>query len=139
MADSVVGGGSATGRLVMNEHRMHRERIMELVGSARNQRMRPIELTQQLAKESGLSANEVNKIIKELVDEEDLVFSFRDPCSYVEIPCNGCEGGHRAARPMKVVMDSKGSPWLCDKEFDGTEALLAKNCWDYSVLPFTRT
>ena len=123
----------------MNEYKMQRERVMELVGSAPNQRMRPNELTQQLAHESGLSANEVNEIIKDLVEEEDLVFTFRDPCSYVEIPCNGCEGGHKAARPMKVVMDSKGSPWLCDKDFDGTEALLAKNCWDCGDLPFTRT
>ena len=123
----------------MNEYEMHRERVMELVGSAPNQRMRPIDLTRQLAQESGLSAYVVNEIIKDLVEEADLVYAYRDPCSYVEIPCNGCEGGHHAARPMKVVMDSKGSPWLCDKEFDGRECLLAENCWDCGELPFTRS
>jgi len=123
----------------MNEYKMHRERVMELIASAPNQRMRPIDLTQQLAQESGLSAIVTNEIITDLVEEKDLVYTFRDFCAYVEIPCNGCEGGHQAARPMKVVMDSKGFPWLCDKDFEGTEALLAKNCWDCGDLPFTRT
>jgi hypothetical protein len=81
----------------------------------------------------------VKEIIKELVEEEDLVYAYRDPHSYVEIPCNGCEGGHRAARPMKVVVDSTGSPWLCDKSFDGTESLLAEECSDCGALAFTRT
>ena len=123
----------------MSEYEMYQEQVMELVGAAPNQRMRPTELTRQLAKVSGLSAHVVNKIIKDLVEEEDLVYSYRDPCTYVEIPCNGCEGGHKAARPMKVVMDSNGSPWLCDENFDGTEALLAENCWNCGDLPFTRT
>ncbi len=67
MADSVVGGRSTTGRLAMSKNKMHKERVMELVGSAPNQRMRPNDLTQQLVQEGGLSANGVNEIIKDLV------------------------------------------------------------------------
>jgi len=123
----------------MNEYEMHRERVMELVGSAPNQRMRPNDLKRQLAQESGPSMYVVNEIIKDLVEDEDLVYTYRDPYSYVEIPCNGCEGGHQAARPMKVVMDSRGSLWLCDKDFGESEDLLAENCWNCGDLPFTRT
>ena len=123
----------------MNEYGMYKERVMELVGSAPSQRIRPSDLTRQLAQESGLSSYVVKEVIKDLVEEENLGYTYRDPCSYVEIPCNGCEGGHQAARPMKVVRDSRGSPWLCDKNFDGTESLLAENCWNCGDLPFTRS
>ena len=123
----------------MNQYEMHRERVLELVGSAPNQRMRPNDVTRQLVQERGLSAHTVSEIIKDLVEEQDLVYAYRDPCSYVEIPCNGCEGGHQAARPMKVVMDPEGSPWLCDKDFDETDGQLAESCWNCGDLPFTRT
>ena len=123
----------------MKEHEKHRERIMELVASAPNQRMRPSDISRHLAQESRLSAHDVTRIIREIIEEGDLEYTYRDPCSYVEIPCNGCEGGHRAARPMKVVMDSEGSPWLCDKAFDETDGLLAENCWDCGEIPFTRS
>jgi hypothetical protein len=123
----------------MKKHEMHRERLLELVASTPDQRMRPSELTRGLAQEVGLSAHAVKQIINELVEDMELVYAYRDPCSYVEIPCNGCDGGHRAARPMKVVMDSEGTPWLCDKEFDEAEALLAEDCWNCGDLPFTRT
>jgi hypothetical protein len=36
-------------------------------------------------------------------------------------------------------VDSEGSPWLCDKDFEGAEGLLAENCWNCGDLPFTRT
>ena len=123
----------------MNMYEVHKERVMELVGSTPNQRMRPTDLRRQLLQESGLSPFVVNEIIKDLVEEEDLVYAYRDPCSYVEIPCNGCTGGHKAARPMKVVIDSRGEPWLCDTEFSGTEEWLAESCSACGDLAFTRT
>jgi hypothetical protein len=123
----------------MNGYETQKERIMELVASAPNQRIRPSGISRQLAREMGTSSDVVNKIIKEMVDEEELVYTYRDPCSYLEMPCNGCEGGHRAARPMKVVIDSAGNPWLCDEDVQATDGLADLNCWDCGDLAFTRS
>ena len=68
----------------------------------------------------------------------DVVYTYRDPCSYVEIPCNGCEGGHRPARPMKVVEDAMGSPWLCDSAVAEADEYTGV-CWDCGSLAFTRS
>jgi hypothetical protein len=32
-------------------------------------------------------------VLKDLIEEGELVYTYRDPCSYVEFPCNGCQGG----------------------------------------------
>ena len=92
----------------MTDHAMHRERLMDLVAAAQNHRMQPGKLGQRLAQEAGFSAQTARELIKKMIEDGDLVYSYRDPCSYVEIPCNGCEGGHQAARPMKVVKDDRG-------------------------------
>jgi hypothetical protein len=123
----------------MNDYETLKERIMEMVTSAPNQRMRPTEISRRLSKESGVSRSLTREVLKHVVEEEDLVYVYRDPNSYVEFPCNGCEGSHKAARPMKVVIDSSGNPWLCDEGVQGRDNLAGKECWDCGSLPFTRT
>ncbi len=123
----------------MTAYDVQRERLLDLVATAPNQRIRPSELSQKLAQEIGSSTFVANELIKHTVAEGDLVYAYRDPCSYVEIPCNGCEGGHRAARPMRVFADSKGNPWLCDDDVTDAEGLGGTSCWNCGEVAFTRS
>jgi len=112
-------------------------RIMDFVASSKNQRARPIEAKQTLAQQLDTSQFAVNAAVEELVEDEELVYSYRDPCSYIEIPCNGCDGAHRAARPMHVVADDRGNPWLCDASAELTDDLPGQ-CWPCEDMAFTR-
>lgn len=38
-------------------------------------------------------------------------------------------GAQQAARPMKVIVDESGCPWLCDAEADPRGDLKAQGCW----------
>lgn len=38
-------------------------------------------------------------------------------------------GAQQAARPMKVVVDDSGCPWLCDAVTNPQEDLKAQGCW----------
>jgi len=33
------------------------------------------------------------------------------------------------SRPMKVVVDGEGSPWICDCDVDPSKDLAAQGCW----------
>lgn len=70
----------------MTEHGMVGERLMELIASSSNQRLRPNALKQMLARELDVSAAAVKAVVRQLVEQGDLVYSYRDPCSYLEIP-----------------------------------------------------
>lgn len=123
----------------MNTYEMHKEAIMELVASSAHQRVRPSDVKQWIARKFEASTYTANEILKDLVREGDLVYAYRDPCSYVEIPGNGCDGAHHAARPMKVVADAKGNPWLCDDAFQEAEGFSGLGCWECGGLAFTRS
>jgi hypothetical protein len=45
---------------------------------------------------------------------------------------------HKAARPMKVVVDDNGCTWLCDAKVDRTRDLREQGCWRCDELAFTR-
>jgi hypothetical protein len=45
---------------------------------------------------------------------------------------------HEPARPMKVVTDRDGNPWLCDADVDEDKDLAAQGCWRCSEIAFTR-
>ncbi len=128
------------GRYTMNENEYDvlKERIMELVANSKEQRLRPIHATQTITRERDASAFEVNAALKDLIEEGELVYSYRDPCSYVEIPCNGCDGKHHAARPMHVVTDGSGNRWLCDANVEPGGYLPDGSCWECGSLNFTR-
>ena len=32
-------------------------------------------------------------------------------------------------RPLKVVVDSKGNPWICDCDVDPSKDLVEQGCW----------
>ena len=113
----------------MNEYELLKERIMELVAMSKNQRMLSRDANQTLMRKLDISTFTVNEAVEQLVKEGDLVYANHDSYSYVEIPCNGCDGGHRAARPMQVVTDGNGNRWLCDKGINSNMNLKAQGCW----------
>jgi len=123
----------------MNEHELLKEKIMEFVTAAKNQRVRPHDITATLTGESDIQPFTVKAAVEELVEEGELVYAYRDPCSYIEFPCNGCDGAYRAARPMKVITDETGNTWICDKESVGDDNVPDQSCWECGSLNFTRT
>ena len=70
----------------MNEFERIKETIIKLVINAGHQRLRPHEVEKTVEKELGSSIFTVQAAIKDLGDDRKLVFTYRDPCSYVEIP-----------------------------------------------------
>ncbi len=130
-------GDCAKGRCVVNEYKLLKMKIMELVADSKDQRVRPNDARQTLTHELGTSPFVVGEAVKELVEEGDLVYTYRDPCSYVEIPCNGCDGVHHTARPMHVITDRGGNRWLCDAEVNLTDDLPGQ-CWECGEMAFTR-
>ena len=45
---------------------------------------------------------------------------------------------HKAARPMRVVVDKGGCTWLCDADVDESKDLKNQGCWRCAEVPFTR-
>ena len=45
---------------------------------------------------------------------------------------------HKAARPMKVVVDEGGCTWLCDAKVDEGKDLEEQGCWNCKDVAFTR-
>jgi len=43
------------------------------------------------------------------------------------------------SRPMKVVMNGEGSPWICDCEVDPSKNLAAQGCWQLEEDGSTRS
>ena len=118
----------------MNAHEETKERIREAVWGAPDQRIRPIDLERKLEKEHGLALVAIKDVLKELIGEGELVFTYRDPCSFVEIP--GTES-HHAARPMKVIPDQSGEYWICDADVEPSGDLASQGCWRCRELAFT--
>ena len=106
-----------------------RERVLEAVWGAPNQRVRPVELEH----EHGIALSAIKDVLKELVDEGELVLTYRDPCSYVEIPF---EESHHAARPMKVIPNKSGEYFICDDDVNPSGDLLEQGCWRCGDLAF---
>ena len=63
-----------------------KEQIMRMVSGSKNQRIRPRDLEKSLSRETGVPISAVKAALKELMQKNRLVFTYRDPCSYVEIP-----------------------------------------------------
>ncbi len=45
---------------------------------------------------------------------------------------------HKAARPMKVVVDEGGCTWLCDANVEEGKDLEKQGCWNCKEVAFTR-
>jgi hypothetical protein len=63
--------------------------VLDIVTRATNRRIRPITLERMVMRETGASMQEVKHCLNDLMREKKLVFTYRDPCSYVEIPTPG--------------------------------------------------
>jgi DNA-binding GntR family transcriptional regulator len=69
-----------------NEHESVKEHILTLVTEAEHQRLRPHELHEGLRRSLGASRVTIQRSLNDLIREGKLVFTYRDPCSYVETP-----------------------------------------------------
>jgi hypothetical protein len=103
-----------------------RQKIMEMVISAEDQRQRPYSLVKTVSDNSGVPIFRVKKVLENLIKERKLIFTYRDPCSFVETPINDIS---RAPHPMKVVVDEEGNPWICDNDVDPSRDLAEQGCW----------
>jgi hypothetical protein len=105
---TLTGTGVERGEKMNRKDQLAGE-IMVMVSSAREQRLRPHEIQKELSTKFSVPLSMVKDVLKELVEGERLVFTYRDPCNYVEIPYTEVNTG---ARPLKVIVDGDGEPWL---------------------------
>ena len=110
----------------MSQSEQIRKEIMEMVTTAKNRRLRPYSMVRTVSNNLGVPIFRVKKVLEDLLKERKLVFTYRDPCSFIEIPINDITRGSRA---MKVVVDGKGNPWICTHDVDPSEDLAAQGCW----------
>lgn len=107
---------------------------MVMISGAKEQRFRPHEIQKALSIKFSVPLSMVKEVLNELVAKERLVFTYRDPCNYVEIPCTEVNTG---ARPLKVIVDVKGEPWICDTDVDPSKELADQGCWRCKELSYT--
>ena len=103
-----------------------RKKLMEMVMASEDQRQRPYSLVKTVSDNSGVPIFRVKKVLENLIKERKLVFTYRDPCSFVEIPINDMS---RRSHPLKVVVDQEGNPWICDHDVDPSKDLAEQGCW----------
>ena len=103
-----------------------KNKILEMVKANKSQRQSPREVIGSLCAESEVSMSLVRAALNDLVNERKLVFTYRGGYTYVEIPCTDVPSG---SPPVKVVMDDKGNPWICDYDVDPSKDLAEQGCW----------
>ncbi len=109
-----------------------KNKILEMVKANKSQRQSPKEVIGSLCAESEVSMSLVRAALNDLVNERKLVFTYRGPYTYVEIPCKDLPAG---AGPVKVVIDDKENPWICDYDVDPSADLAAQGCWQLREAP----
>jgi hypothetical protein len=114
------------GREEMSDSKQIEKRIIEMISTETNQRRRPYEMVKNLAEDLGLPVTQIREVLDKLIRDRKLVFTYRDPCSYVEFPVREHVIGGRS---MKVVVDSNGNPWICDHGVDPSQDLAEQGCW----------
>ena len=119
----------------MSQSGQIRKKIMEVVTAAEDQRQRPHSLVMTVSSALEVPIFRVKKVLENLLKERKLVFTYRDPCSFVEMPLNNVS---RRSPPMKVVVDGKGNPWICAYDVDPSNDLAAQGCWQLSEEDTTR-
>jgi len=113
-------------RRQMSESKQIRQKIMEMVITADYQRQRPHLVLRTVSNDLGVPIFRVNEVLENLIKERKLVFTYRDPCSFVEIPINDMS---RGSHLMKVVVDCEGNPWICNHDVDPSKDLAEQGCW----------
>jgi hypothetical protein len=71
---------------MINSNDRIQDHIMKMVAGSRNHRIRPRELEKTLSVEEEVPVSTIKKALRELIQKGKLVFTYRDPCSFVEIP-----------------------------------------------------
>ena len=112
-----------------------KKEILELISCAKDQHLRPQEVEKVLSQKLGISQSTIKQALKDMLKERKLVKTYRDSSSHVEIPH---VESIRAARPMKVVFDDKGEPWICDENVDPIDDLAEQGCWRSKDKAFTK-
>ena len=111
------------------------EVLAHLLGAPEHH-MQPFYIEMVLSKDMSLPRSIIKEALKDLIDDGELCFSHRDPFDYLEIaPAEP----HRAARPMRVVVDDNGDRWICDADVDDNSDLPNQGCWSCGSLAFTRS
>ncbi len=72
-----------------NEVERLKDEILALLSAAPDHRLRPHEVEKGLAHKLGISIQTVRDAVRILAEERRLVFTYRDPTSYIEIPTPG--------------------------------------------------
>jgi hypothetical protein len=114
---------------VMSQTDKIEQRIIEMVNTANDHRQRPHTLVKVLSDELGISTFRVKKVLEHLIGEKKLVFTYRNHCCYVEIPCDQKPSGFR---PLKVIVNGKGEPWICNNDVEPSKDLAEQGCWQFS-------
>jgi hypothetical protein len=70
----------------MSEYERLKSEIIKLVTGASSQRVRPHDLGKISSTNLGVSVHTAQQALHELVREGKLIFTYRDPCTYVETP-----------------------------------------------------
>jgi hypothetical protein len=110
----------------MSQTEQIRKRILGMVKATVEQRQGPYEVMSLVTAEYGVSMSTVREALNDLIRAGELIFTYRGPFTYVEIPC---EHRSRRSRPMKVIIDTEGNPWICDYDVDPSGDLAAQGCW----------
>jgi hypothetical protein len=61
-----------------------KDQVLHLVSEAPDHRVRPFEAARTLSHVKGISRQMFNQAVCDLVEEGELVYTYRDPCSFVE-------------------------------------------------------
>lgn len=72
-----------------NEYQGLKEEILRLVSEASGQRLRPHDLEKTFYHRPGFPVHTVRQAIRELVEEGELAYTYRDPTSYIELAARG--------------------------------------------------
>jgi hypothetical protein len=59
--------------------------ILVSLSAASDHRLRPRDVERALSHRFGISAHAVHQGVRDLVEEGKLVYTYRDPCSYIEM------------------------------------------------------
>lgn len=104
-------------------------KVMEMIIAADSQRLRPCEVTSRISQELAIPISKVKEALDELIRKRRLLCKYKDPCTYVEFPLKNWP---REARPVKVVVNGNGNPWICHSDVDPSKDLAEQGGWRMS-------
>ena len=82
----------------MSAHETMKEQVMALFASTPNGRLRPRDVEKGVGGPFRGSSSLFADVLKDLIDEGRLVYTYRDPCSFIEVPCTD-DDGNSVLRP----------------------------------------